>query len=511
VRLAQSGRSDPKAVGLFLPLIIMATLPAPPVHLVEGDAPLRRKTILGLIAGAMGLVLLAPAACTPSAGKVSAPKRRAQPRPQRPNIMIVVTDDQALHSMSVMPETRRWLVQGGTRFPNAFVTTPQCCPSRSSILTGRYAHNHGVHDNSQGKRLDQRSTLERYLQEAGYRTAIFGKFLNSFGIYRNPPYWNRWATTRSTQPYYNSTWNVNGRVRKISKYANSFMSDKALHFVTSSKRPWFLYLAARAPHAPFTAAPRFRYAPVPQWHGNPAVLERDRNDKPPYVRAGHISFRQGKALRKKQLRTLMSVDEMLGRLHRALVRHGEIRNTLVVFLSDNGMLWGEYGRIGKAVPYTPSVKVPLFMSWPGNLRADATDSRIAANIDIAPTVLDAAGVNPQLRYPVDGKSLLEKRWKRERILTEFWHRHFQTKAGNVPKWASDRTPTYQYVEYYAADGKTVTFKEYYNLTSDPWELDNLLDDGNAANDPSPATLVRLHRELQHDRMCAGTKGVRACP
>lgn len=420
---------------------------------------------------------------------------------KRPNILFIVTDDQR-GGLEVMPETSRWFGNHGRTFPNAFVTTPTCCPSRTSILTGRYAHNHGVTTNFDPSALDHSTTLHKYLHDSGYRTGFFGKFLNSWGMRNPPPFIDEFAIFALPGDYFGGTWNINGNVRSVSSYSTTFTRRRSVRFLRSSEttdeQPWYLHIAPLAPHAPFTPEPKYRSATVPRWDGNPAVFERNKSDKPPYVRRGDVGFKTGRKIRQKQYRTLMSVDDLVGRIARTLRALRESRDTLAIFVSDNGYMWSEHGLLKKDVPYTQSVNVPLAMRWPGHIRR-SVDRRLVANIDIAPTVLRAARYSNELTVPMDGRDLLGKSWHRRRLLQEHWCN--VRNMCNV--WASIRRKRYQYVEYYGRSGQ-IRFREYYNLRRDPWQLRNLLHDGTRANDPNTNA---LHRMLRRDRRCMGT----SCP
>jgi arylsulfatase A-like enzyme len=167
-------------------------------------------------------------------------------------------------------------------------------------------------------------------------------------------------------------------------------------------------------------------------------------------------------------------------------------DTLVFFLSDNGYLWGEHGVGKKMLPYTPSITIPLMVRWPGRVDAGARDDRLAATIDVAPTILDAAGIEPNPEVAIDGRSLLDE-WDRERLLIEFWA------AYGRPTWAGLRSRSFLFAEYYKRDDETVTFQEYYDLANDPWELDNLLVDPV----PKEVAVDVLHDQLAKARTCAG--------
>jgi arylsulfatase A-like enzyme len=423
-----------------------------------------------------------------------------------PNILIVLTDDQRADTLGVMPRTRRWFGGGGTRFSNAFATTPLCCPSRSSILTGRYAHNHSVFTNTQTNDLDLRSTFPRYLRNAGYRNAFFGKYLNSWNVRRRPPYFRRWAIFGGPSCYYDCDWNVNGRVHKVSRYSTDFIARRAVRFLrrtdASDARPWSLVLSVSAPHAPYVPAERHRTRAISGWGGNPATRERNLRDKPRYVREGGASLPGALDTRRQQLRTLIAVDELVGRVRGTLRRLRESNDTLAIFLSDNGIFWAEHGLAGKSPPYTQGVQIPLMVRWPRHVRAGRVDGRLVANIDVAPTILDASGIDADSAYPMDGRSLLGS-WFRKRLLLEY-QRYIKF---DTPTWRSIRTRTRQYIEYYRGRhdrSNALIFREYYHLGRDPWQRRNLLKDHNAANDPD---VRRLHRQLRADAECVGSN----CP
>ena len=419
-----------------------------------------------------------------------------------PNVLVIVTDDQRTGSTTVMPKTQRWFGTHGRSYRNAFVTTPLCCPSRASIFTGLYAHNHGITNNGSGG-LPQEATVQRYLTDAGYATGMIGKFLNTWRVSRNPPYFNRWALTGTEAAYFNPIVNLDGTVQQVPGYTTSFARRKAVSFLRSFEtandaQPWFLYVSTRAPHAPATPAARYEDAPVPPWSMNPAVRETDLSDKPPWVRAGGRSQDWVRSFRAQQLRTLMSVDELVDEVFRELGALGERRDTLAVFLSDNGFMWGEHGLASKRYPYTDSVKVPLLMRWPGHIAAGSMDSRFALNVDIAPTILAAAGVAPLT--PMDGRDLLAD-WSRPHLFTEYWT---DIDHSDIPSWDSIRTRRAHYIRHYNADRSRVVFREYYRLRSDPWELQNVLRDGIPTNNPSTDRLDRL---IKRYRSCAGA----TCP
>ena len=450
------------------------------------------------------MVLVLAGAALVGGSVVFLPARSQEP-PQRPNILIIVSDDQrAMDTMQAMPKTMSLFGDRGVQFDQFYATTPLCCPSRSTLLSGRYAHNHGVQNNLLGFNLDQSSTIEHYLSRAGYRTAIAGKFLNGWPVSsQRPPYFDRWATTHGG--YYGKRFNINGNVRRVHKYSVDFVEWQAIQdldrFENADDQPWFLYLAPAPPHSPYIAEPQYVHSPVGPWQPSPAVTEEDRSDKPPYVQESHVPITRSEEVRTKQLRTLRSLDDMVANVLAEVEGLRESEDTLMIFMSDNGHIWGEHGLNAKRVPYTEAIQVPFFLRWDGHVTPGGTDSRLAAMVDVMPTVLQAAGIPPGSEFPLDGQSLFDPA-ARDRLLIEHWTQPDKS----VPTFASTRTSAYQYIEYYDSNNLVIG-REYYDLTNDPWQLDNLLGDADSSNDPDPDTILHLSDQLRQDRDCEGT----ACP
>jgi arylsulfatase A-like enzyme len=446
-------------------------------------------------------ILLVLIACT-GAEPGLAPDH-ATGRSDRPNILLIVTDDQRDGTMSMMPHVERWFGEAGTRYQNAFATTPVCCPARVSILSGLYAHNHGIHTNRE--RPDALAAAEplmvqRALHDDGYRTALFGKYLNNWPNERDPANLDRWATTPFVA-FGGEEWNVDGSVRTVSQNSTSFLGDLSVSFFRNRERddarPWFLDLSFMAPHLPAKVEPRYLDAVVPPLEPTPAMLETDRSDKPGYVRRRHLrSIDDIQGRRVPALRSLVAVDDQVDRLMRALDEMDELRNTLAIFVSDNGYLWGEHGRSKKAAPYLPAIEVPLFVRWPGHVSAGAIDTRLIGSLDIGATMFAAAGV--EAPADLDGRNLLDRTSRRARLLLESW------RISDEPTWSGVLTKTWIYVEYLSDRTEDVTFREYYSLRDDPYQLVNLLHDGDEANDPDVARLSAMLGQL---RSCAGA----GCP
>lgn len=414
----------------------------------------------------------------------------------RPNVLILLMDDARTGMTWVMPKATAWMRDGGTTYPKAVVTTPNCCPSRSSILSGRYAHNTGVTQQAAIGNLDHDRTLQHELKTAGYRTAAVGKLFNAWNIHTRPPYFDNFALGAG---YHNAFFVVDDKPMTV-PYSTSFIAEQVGRYLDANERhdstPWFVYAGFTAPHAPFGAEQQYAGRRYP-FGGNPATAETDRSDKPAYVRRFNESVADGAATREAMLRTLVSVDDAVDAIHRRLDALGE-SNTLVFLLSDNGKFFGEHGLQEKFMPYLQAEQVPLMARWPGHF-ANRSDARLVANVDVTPTVLAAAGLTPSYRY--DGRDLLAA-GARDRLLFEYWKD--PDNGVGIPTWASTYVPDrYLYTELYT-DGGAVFDREYYNLARDPWQLTNLLRDGDPRNDPAVAPLSAA---LAVQRRCVGP----ACP
>jgi arylsulfatase A-like enzyme len=432
----------------------------------------------------------------------------AEPPPpgSRPNILVINTDDQRYpETLDVMPQVQSWFGEGGTTFVNGGVTTALCCPSRSSLFSGRYSHNTGITGNGLTDLVaafDQDATIQGYLQAAGYNTAIVGKFLNTYPLNRNPLNWNRWAVF--TGGYNDVPFNIDGSVRSTTGYYSHRMGDYAVQFLRGFEgeddKPWFLYLAPQAPHSGFVPETKYADAPVPAAVKPPSWNEADVSDKPGPVRwRSLVSESSYQSRRTQMLRTLMSVDDLAGRVITELQALGEESDTLAVYTSDNGYLWAEHRILDKRFPYMESVEVPYLVRWPGQIEAGVTSTRLVLQIDLLPTFLEAAGAQPTLTYPLDGQPL-QSSPPRDEILYEY----FKSPDAPLGPWASLRGRDWQYVEWYDVTTGAITFREYYDLATDPYQLVNLLADGNQANDPDVST---LHDRLTAARSCVGA----ACP
>ena len=422
----------------------------------------------------------------------------------RPNIIVVNTDDQRTDTMAYLPKVRQWMEQGGTYFPNAYVSTPSCCPSRATLMSGQYVHNNRQYQHL-ATGFDLNLTTQRFLKDAGYFTGHSGKFLHWLPLTTRAPYWDRWMYFKGG--YYDVPMMIDSSYVKQQSNTTVVSFDRAINYIQDfntrkDAQPFYLHVAPIAPHSPTTAEPKYATANVPAMVNTPDQFETDRSDKPPHVRDRSTSLSTSMSTRAAQIRTLYTVDDSFDKMMLALQAAGELDNTLVIFTSDNGYLWSEHGLKSKFRPYPPSVKVPFYLRWPGKVAAGAVDQRFVTHVDVAPTLLAAAQTTQNLST-FDGYDILGAH-SRQRAYTEYY---YDTGNNNgIPTWASITTPTYQYVEYYGLSNAMtqVSFREYYDMVNDPYQLVNLYNDGNPTNDPNTATLSAA---LASAKTCVGT----ACP
>jgi arylsulfatase A-like enzyme len=296
---------------------------------------------------------------------------------------------------------------------------------------------------------------------------------------------------------------VDGQRQSV-PYSTDFIGAQTLSYLDAFEgndaQPWMIIASTPAPHYPWTPSDAYADAEVGAWEGTPSTRESDRSDKPPWVRSMSFTLAEARKVRTPQLRTLRSVDEMVAAVMTHVQALGELRDTLVIYTSDNGYLWGDH-RLGgdhgtagqKRFPYTGSVKVPFFLRWDGHVRAGSNDARLTGMVDVVPTILDAVGLDAD--YALDGHSLLSP-FARRRILLEYW---LDPETASIPGWISIRTTSMQFIEWRHSDG-TVAFREYYDLVNDPWQLVNLLNDGS----PENPDVAQLSTQVRSDATCAGT-------
>jgi arylsulfatase A-like enzyme len=475
-----------------------------------------RKGQLGM--GALAcLVVCALIAASLYVSSPAVPTARASER--RPNILVIVSDDQSPATVlpMVMPTVYQRMGQEGRWYPNYTDAYPLCAPSRASMLTGQYDHNNGQMSNV-GVHFNEAATVECYLHAAGYRTGIFGKMLNGWPMYRvhhRAPYYRSPRCTDDSAInagglHAGLRFVVNGSLVHPSSYAYSddYSLSRAVRYLNGTEahdhQPWFLYFATTYPHNPYQPRPQHSHDLLPEPPLSPAVGE-DVSDKPIFIQHHQVTADAEKSILNEE-RMLETVDSEVKTLFARMNADGEAKNTLVIYVSDNGLMHGEHGLWDKSVPYTPSIEAPFYLRWPGHIAPGTTSTRFASNVDIAPTILAAARAHPRLLAPMDGRSLLAS-WSSGYAFDESSTSCFtgpRTACGSawLPNWTSVRTATYQYVEW-RKQGHLVA-SEYYDLTTDPDQLTNLLNDGNPADDPSLAGPQAALRAFRH---CAG----RSCP
>jgi N-acetylglucosamine-6-sulfatase len=465
------------------------------------------------------LAAVAVAALALTAGVSAAPAQRTL---ARPNILVIMTDDQSVETMPVMRNVRHLLVEKGATFDNSFTSFPLCCPSRATFLTGQYAHNTHVLGNNLANglaRFDQTRTLPVWLSAAGYRTAFVGKYLNEYRTLEGrkvPPGWSDW-NAGLTLSYFNHTMNRNGRVVRYGSAPADYQTDVYTRIAVQSiaatprSQPLFMWLSYFAPHyggprepgdpadlKSTVAAPRHQAKfPNVQLPRDPSFNEADLSDKPAAIRArpplGEENVAQMTQTYRKRLQSLLAVDEGVAKVIGELKRTGRLDDTLILYTSDNGWLQGQH-RIqnAKELPYEPSIRVPLVVRGPG-VPANAHLPQLVVNADLAPTILAAAHATPTLVQ--DGLSLLPlfaapaTSWSRD-ILLERGPGGNSTGATRL--YTGLRTQRYVYLEY--ASGE----RELYDLQTDPFELESKHDDPAYA-----AVETELAQRLALLRDCAG--------
>jgi len=445
--------------------------------------------------------MCALASATALIGAAAAPAGPATSGP-RPNVVVVMTDDQTVGQLAVMPRTRQLIGEAGATFENSFVTFPLCCPSRASFLTGQYPHNHRVLGNAPPKggfqSLRTEETLPVWLTRGGYFTGQIGKFMNGYkdspvGI---PPGWSEWHGEKSQDRYYGYQLYENGGPVTYGdpnenpedpadpeSYSTDVYTEKAINFIDAhapAADPFFLWVSYNAPHSGQPDPPadvpspcRGNAKPAERHLGSfadeplpkpPSFNEPDVSDKPRFLRRAEPFDAAGAAAIERfyrcELASLLAVDEGVERIVGALGASGELDNTVLIFTSDNGFFHGEH-RIpfGKNEIYEEAIRVPLLIRGPG-IPAGTKISELVSNIDLSPTILAAAGARAGI--PQDGRSLFpilarpDRERGREILLTG-------------DGWTGIRTARYAYAEHHGRPENRGE-KELYDLRRDPNQL-----------------------------------------
>jgi N-acetylglucosamine-6-sulfatase len=431
---------------------------------------------------------------------------RRTPNAQPKNVIFVLVDDLRYDALGYSGhpwiETPHLdaLAKTGVQMRNAFVTTALCSPSRASILTGQYAHRHRVVDN--GNPVPPGTIFfPQFLQQAGYDTAFIGKWHMGGASDAPQPGFHRWVSFRGQGTYLPSTngLNVDGKAVPQRGYITDELTDYALDWLKqrTPDRPFFLYLSHKAVHSDFVPADRHkgRYSDKPftapktmadapeNYAGKPMWVRNQRNSWHgvdfPYHSALDIA-----GYYRRYAETLLAVDEGVGRVMALLRERGLLDSTIVMFMGDNGFAFGEHGLIDKRTAYEASMRVPLLMSG-GGLPAGTRVEEVVANIDIAPTILAAAGLEPP---PMDGRNALPLArgeripWRDTLLYEYFWERNFP----QTPAMHALRGSRYKYIRYYGVWDTD----ELYDLQNDPLETRNLIQDPSHRD-----SVTRLNAEL----------------
>jgi len=460
-------------------------------------------------------IVLNPFACIAQGGVVQQPNgslrlEKTSKEPPR-NIIFILTDDHRYDALGFLkaqtfiqtPNLDR-LANEGAYLPNAFVTTSLCSPSRASILTGLYAHKHKVVDNQNPVPKDL-VFFPQYLRAVGYQTAMVGKW-HMGGNHDEPQrgfdYWVSFKGQGSYLPEENGL-NVNGKQVAQKGYITDELTDYALEFLKSRKKnkPFMLYLSHKGVHADFVPADRNKgkfkdhtFLPPltmePESHqGAPMWLQNQRNSWHGVEYPYHSKLDIGEYY-KRYAETLYGVDESVGRIMNYLKEQGLLESTLIIYMGDNGFQFGEHGIIDKRTAYEASMRVPMLAYCPELIKPATVVSQVVANIDIAPTILELAG----LKTPayMDGNSFLpllegkQKSWRSGLLYEYYWERNFP----QTPTMHALRGSRYKYIHY---NGIWDT-DELYDMEKDPLETKNLI------RDPEHQEIVKLMNKELFDEL-----------
>jgi N-acetylglucosamine-6-sulfatase len=440
----------------------------------------------------LAAALIVIAAATRHHAADAAISQTAAPR----NVIFILSDDHRYDFMGFHPNAPAWLntpamdrmAAAGAHLQNAFVTTSLCSPSRASILTGRYAHRHRVVDNTSP--IPKGTVFfPQYLQKAGYRTAYVGKWHMGEDAESDQPRagFDHWISFQGQGVYSDPVLNVNGERRQVKGYTTDILTDSAISWLESQRNqaaPFFLYLSHKAVHAEFEPSPRHQgqfakeTIPYPEsmadtvdnYREKPQWVEAQRNSwhGVDYMFHGQFDF---DTFYRRYAETLLALDDSVGRVLEFLDRSGLARNTLVIYMGDNGFLLGEHGLIDKRNAYEESMRVPMLAYAPGWIAPASKVTAVVRNIDVAPTILELAGLRSE--HDVDGRSVLgalrgEKMDQEGELLYEYyWEYAFP----HTPTTFALRGDRYKYIFYHGV----WDLNEFYDLQTDPKEHSNLIN------------------------------------
>lgn len=433
-------------------------------------------------------VKLAGAAVAAAGLEACAQEPAAAPARTPRNIVFILTDDQRFDALGMRnpffetPALDR-LAQNGILFENAFVTTALCSPSRATILSGQYAHRHGVLDNYTLLPPDT-PTFPRELQRAGYETAYIGKWHMGGSSDAPQPGFDRWVSFKGQGTYLNPTFNIDGQTVQAEGYITDLLTQHAVAFIRRLRTgPFMLFLAHKAVHAEFTSAERHKGSFSGKVYPEPATMadtEENYRGKPDWVRTQRKSWHGVEGMYNTDLsynqfvtdygETLRAVDDSVAQVVQTLEDIGALESTLLVFTSDNGFMFGEHGLIDKRAMYEPSIRVPLIVHCPELVRGGERRHEMITNLDFAPTFLETAGM--AVPDTIQGRSFFgllkgeSTPWREDWLYEYFWERGYP----QTPTVLGVRTARYKLMQYHGIWDRY----ELYDLETDPDETENLL-------------------------------------
>ncbi len=446
---------------------------------------------------------------------------------QRPNVLFILCDDLRPDALGCYgspyvktPNIDR-LAAEGVRFKNTFCTTSLCSPSRASILSGRYAHSHRVLNNFTEYPTNLAS-FPSALHEAGYQTAYIGKWHMGEDNDARRPGFDYFATHKGQGKYLDTEFNVDGVRKVLPGYYTHVVTGLALNWLQQNRggQPWLLMLGHKAPHSFYVPEERYAHVfdnvrvPYPDsafdletkpawvkerrstWHGIYGPLFEWRKNFPDDRPEAVKDFEN---MTHAYWGTILSVDDSVGQLVNALRQSGQLENTLIIFMGDNGLLNGEHGMVDKRTMHEPSIHIPLIASFPKALpRARVVEEQVLTH-DLAPSILEVCGA-PALSG-IDGKSFvkLTKGNTRGWRTSWFYEYNYEKQFPYTPNVRGVRTSEWKYIHYPHGDGTADRHTaELYNLKADPEERKNLV------NDPASARqLASLQLELANLMKASG--------
>lgn len=471
----------------------------------------------------------------------------------QPNVVVIMADDldtgliQAMVDLGLAPNIEQHLVQGGTTFANSFVSNSLCCPSRATMLTGQYSHNNGVQgagpleEHGGVDALSDTSTLATWLQAAGYRTGHVGKYLNGYGTRMDdttpsfqggyvPPGWDHWQALVGIGTYRMFGYNINDtrdgvqemvwyNGDSVENYQTTVLTRRAVSFIEDAHdrgAPFYLQVMTLAPHAEVDSEENNRFDFSIRHDPQDEIDKADKlafisGLEPAFMYDPSWNFVAPESPRhfpeeslsetdvanlarfyRERMAAMLAVDDMVGDVVRTLTERGVLDNTVIIFTSDNGWMWGQHRLVGKKVAYEESIRVPLYVRVPWEGRTAV--KRMVVNADLAPTIAELAGAQPDLW--VDGRSLVPflhadapaPPWRRH-LLIEHWG-----EGTHIPTYAALRSARYVYIDYYEL---AAWRRELYDLELDPFQTSNLY----GSLDYAQVTRI-MKRKLAAMRACA---------